>query len=222
MSPYRIVVIEDQKMFRTFLAKMIEEDKDLQLVDAAGNGTRGWEICEQHNPDVVLLDLRLPDVDGIDLGKRIIKAFPRIAVLALTSSIDSYTTNTVYETGFHGYVEKEQSLDVLRDAIIAVAEGALYFTRLVHENRYKLQNDPLAFYKIVSPREIEVLAWVAGGLTSRKIGEKMGLSHRTIENHKYRIMKKIGVPSVHALVQYALKHGIDRKIAPKRERTSLE
>ena len=208
LTPYRTVVIEDQILFRDILIHLIESDSDYSLVGKASIGTEGWDVCQKTTPDLILMDLLIPGLNGIELGKRILQAMKDVRILALTSLIDSSTTNSVYEAGFHGYVEKDQPVNVLREAMLTVAEGGFYFTELVRKNRKKIQSDPDAFQKILSPKEIRILIEVAKGLTSQEIAESLELSKRTVENHRHRIMQKLQIRNASELVRFAMDNNL--------------
>ena len=132
-------------------------------------------------------------------------------MLALTNLKDPFTLNRVQEIGIHGYVEKDQPLDILEEAMETVAAGGNYFTAIVEETRLHLQADPEAFSKILSRREQEIVCMVARGLTSSAIAERLGLSKRSVETYRYRIMKKLGIDNVAALVDYAYQQGFLNK-----------
>ena len=202
--PFRAVVIEDQILFRDILIHLIESDGNYVLVGKASDGNEGWEICQKAKPDLILMDLQIPEPNGIQLGERILKNMEGVKILALTSLTDSYTTNRVHEIGFHGYVEKDQRAEVLKEAMLTVAEGGFYFTELVRENRKKIQSDPNALQKILSPKEIRVLTEVTKGGTSQKIAETLELSKRTVENHRHRIMQKLEIKNASGLVRFAM------------------
>lgn len=208
LIPYRTVVIEDQTLFRDILVHLVESDSDYSLVGKASSGTEGWEVCRQTKPDLILMDLQIPEPNGIQLGERILQITKDVHILALTSLTDSSTTNRVYEAGFHGYVEKDQPVSVLREAMLTVAEGGFYFTELVRKNQKKIQTDPNAFQKFLSPKEIRVLTEVAKGLTSQEIAESLELSKRTVENHRHRIMQKLQIRNASGLVRFAMDNNL--------------
>src|SRR5690606_34876005 len=118
---------------------------------------------------------------------------------AVTSLVDPVTTTRVFEYDFSGYVEKDQSPETLIDGVTTVAEGGHYFTQLVRENRKRIYNDPDAVNKVLSPREQEIVAWICCFRTSKWIAEHMDLSVRTVENHRYRIIKKLAVDGTSGL-----------------------
>jgi DNA-binding NarL/FixJ family response regulator len=206
--PYRTLIIEDQELFRSLLARHIHSEDEFELVGEATYGEIGWRLFQELKPDLVLLDIVLPDTDGLEIGTRILKSGYPVNVLAMTSQTDAFTTNRIYETGFQGYVEKEQPIEILQEAMVTVAEGGIYFTRLLRENRHKIATDPAALQKVMSLREQEILSKVASGATSQEIADKLMISRRTVENHRYRIMKKLKIQSIPDLIKFAVERGI--------------
>lgn len=210
--PYSIVLIEDQRMFRELLKTLINSGPDLTVVGDAANAEDGWNLCARLRPDLAVVDLDLPDASGLSLAARLKGDFPDLALLAVTSLVDPVTTTRVFESGFHGYVEKDQSPEVLLEGVVTVAEGGHYFTQLVRENRKRIFNDPDAVNKILSPREQEIVGWVCRNLTSKAIADKLNVSVRTVENHRHRISKKLAVKGTPGLVEFGLRMGFERLV----------
>jgi DNA-binding NarL/FixJ family response regulator len=152
--------------------------------------------------------LQLPGIDGLEVAKRLRAEMPQIKILAVTSMKDLFAVNRVVELELPGYVEKDQPLSVLKEALVAVASGQTYFTKVVREVRRSISSDAKAFPKILSEREQQIIALVASGLPSKNIGLQLGLSTRTVENHRYRIMKRLEIDNLAALIAYAQKNGL--------------
>lgn len=205
--PYQTILIEDQGLFRSLLASHLAGQSDFELIGEAVDGEAGLQLFKELHPDLILLDIVIPKLDGFTVAERILQQAPSANILAITSQMDETTTNRISEIGFKGYVEKEQPIEVLQEAMLTVAEGGFYFTRLVRENRYKLSTDPAAIRKIMSERELEILIEVARGLKSQDIADQFQISRRTVENHRYRIMKKLNLDTTSELVMFAIKQG---------------
>lgn len=204
---YRTILIEDQGLFRSLLASHLAGQPDFDLIGEAVDGEAGLQLYDEQQPDLVLLDIVIPKLNGFIVAERILKKAPDAHLLAITSQMDESTTNRISEIGFKGYVEKEQPIEILQEAMLTVAEGGFYFTRLVRENRYKLSTDPAALRKIMSARELQILIEVARGLKNQEIANQLRLSCRTVENHRYRIMKKLNFETTSELVMFAIKQG---------------
>ncbi len=214
MQPYSVVIIEDQRMFRELMRTLVNSSPLFEVVAAVTDARQGWESCRQLEPDVAMVDIELPDASGIDLAARL-QQLPRPpALVAVSAIVDPITTTRVFESGFHGYVEKSQSPDIVLEALQTAAEGGLYFTRLVRENRRKLVNEPNAINKILSRREQAIVGLISRGLLNKEVADALSLSVRTVENHRYRIMKKLALGDAPELVDFGRDMGLDRLPAP--------
>lgn len=207
---YSIVIIEDQRMFRELLRTLFDSVPEFRVVGDADNIAEGESLCERLRPEVAVVDLDLPGGSGLELARRLRPRFPSLGLLAVTSLVDPITTTQVFESGFNGYIEKDQSPQTLVEGLWTVAEGGHYFTQLVRENRRRIFNDPDAVNKILSPREQEVIAWVCRHETSKSIAERMDLSVRTVENHRHRIIRKLSLDGAAGLVEFGQRLGFDR------------
>lgn len=208
-APLRLVVIEDQALFRQLTVEVVRADPRFIVVGEAANGSDGWELCLRTRPDLVILDLNIPEPDGLALCGRLRDELPAARVLAVTSYTDALTLTRLRDLGVAGYVEKDQPLDTLRQALEALAEGGTFHTRIVAETRRRQQGDPHSFDKVLSSREQEILALIAAGLRNREIAERLGLSVRTVEGHRAAIMQKLGVKNLAGLLRYAQTLGVN-------------
>ena len=208
MKPWKTVLIEDQALLRNVLAKTLEINPDFDLLAACETGLQGKEMVLKLSPDLVVTDIDLPDRDGVEIAADLLRKIPGIRILALTNLKDPYTISRIRETGIHGYVEKDQPLDILEEAMVAVAKGDFYFTALVSKVSSELSVNPDAFTKILSPREQQVVRLVAEGLTSKQIARRLKINTRSVETHRYRIMKRLEIKNVVDLVHYAEKVGL--------------
>lgn len=210
-SVTRTVLVEDQELLRNVLVKTLEISSEFVLLGDCANGAEGKRLCLEQCPDLLVTDIDMPELDGITLAQELLKEQPKLRILALTNLKDPYTINRLREIGIHGYVEKDQSLEILEQAMRTVAAGEYYFTAIVRQVSSDLAQDPEAFSKILSRREQEVVRLVADGLTSKEIAKALKLHPRSVETHRYRIMKKLELKNVVDLVAYAEKHGLRQK-----------
>ena len=207
-EPCRVVIIEDQLLFRQLTMEILSGDKRFEVVGDAGDGTEGLALCLARSPQVAIVDLQIPGLSGLALCERLRRERPSTQILVVTSFNDAFTLARLWELGVAGYVEKEQPLEILKEALVKVSQGSSYYTRAVGKTHRELQRDSIAFTKILSKREQEVLGFVTIGWTSRRIAEHLTLSVRTVESHREAIMKKLGIHHVAGLVRYAGKYGI--------------
>lgn len=208
-NPIRTAIVEDQKLFREMLVRLVTLDPQFHLVGQTQDGTEGWEMIRREHPDLVVVDLEIPGLNGFDLVE-CVRSTPETAgcrVLAVTSHFDPITLGRLGSLRVHGFVEKDQSLDILEAAMIAVGQGGTYFTPLFELRRQEFRQAAVDLRQILSSRECEILQGVASGLTCREIGESLGISTRTVENHRHRIIKKLDLRSGADLVHFAFTKG---------------
>jgi DNA-binding NarL/FixJ family response regulator len=208
--PWRTILVEDQTLLRNVLAKAIRLDDRFELLAEAADGIAARELCLRLNPDLVVTDIRLPGIDGIELASCLLKELPRVRILAMSNLKDPFTLNRLCEAGVHGYVAKDEPLEILEEAMLEVASGKNYFTAALCQNRERLRSDPTAFARVLSLREQEILCYVASGLTSKLIAHRLSLSPRSVETYRYRIMKKLDIENVAELIDYAFRNGFVR------------
>jgi len=214
----KIVLIEDQAMFRDLLKKICREHFRLTVVGEAEDAAGGLELCAKHRPDMVLLDLNLPDRDGFSVADELLAMDPAIRILALSSECDDYTLYRVLNSGMHGYVDKNrQSVDVLKEAIDEVIKGRVFFTEVVQQVRQRLRSEPKAFPKLLTDREQQLLGLLGGGLTNEEVARELHLSRYTVQLHRRNIMSKLGLHRTPDLIRYAVNKGF-AKLSSFRER----
>jgi two-component system response regulator NreC len=216
----KIVLIEDQAMFRGLLERICRQHFHLAVVGEAEDAVTGLELCRRHKPDMVLLDLNLPDRDGVSLAEDLLAEQPKLRILALSSECDDYTLYRVLNSGIHGYVDKNrQSVDVLKIAINEVIHGRVFFADVVQQVRQRLRKEPAAFPKLLSPREQEILSVLGGGLNDEEAARELRLSRFTVGCHRRNIMGKLGVHRTPDLIRYAVSKGFS-KLNSFRERNA--
>jgi two-component system response regulator NreC len=204
----KIVLIEDQAMFRSLLEKICRQEFHLSVAGQAEDAATGLMLCERHQPEMVLLDLNLPDRDGISLAEDLLERCPRLRILALSSECDDYTLYRLLNSGVHGYVDKNrQSIEILRQAIDEVIHGRAFFAEVVQQVRQRLRTDPRAFPKMLTNREQQLLALLGGGLTDDEVARVLRLSPYTVQIHRRTIMGKLDVHRTPDLIRYAVSKG---------------
>ncbi|HEY9249126.1 MAG TPA: response regulator transcription factor [Rariglobus sp.] len=213
-SRCRTLVVEDQTLFRSFLTRLLRADPRFELVGETGDGLAARDLVRELRPRLLVLDLHIPGIDGLELAARVAAESPDTRVLALTSRRDAYALSRVMALDLAGYVEKEQPVEVLEEALQTISAGGNYFTPTVRAMRRRLAAEPDSFNKILGDREVDVLRRVAAGRPSKRIAEELGLSIRTVESHRYRLMRKLELSSVAELVEYAIRHGLHTVSSP--------
>lgn len=207
-SPWTTVLIESETLLRDLVAMRLKQDPRFQLVGEAADGPDGLDLCTRHAPHLLITEICLPGLDGIELAREVMKARPETRVLLLSSNTDPLTLARFQEAGIHGYVEKDQGIEILEDALVEVASGHSYLTAAAQRmGREKLtgvtQQD-----KGLSLRERDLLWHLLRGGTSREIATRLRLSPRSIETYRHRLMRKLGVSNIAALIELAYRRGL--------------
>lgn len=209
----RVAIVEDELMMSGVLTAWIARFRDLQLVGCANDGEAGLKLCKAEQPDVALIDIRMPKVDGLDLIQRLTTEFPKMRLLAMSGLMDAYTVWRVTQSGVHGYINKTQPPESLIEAIRAVAGGSTVFGPVFSRVKQEWLSQPEAFQKILSGREQQILRGVAAGWEDDHIGAELGIAPATVEAHRKNIRQKLGVHNDRGLLAYARHWGLDVQTA---------
>lgn len=207
-APIRVLVVDDQPVVRSGLAAFLSVYDDLTLVGEANDGARAVNLCGQLRPDVVLMDLLMPHMDGAEATLAIRKHYPHIQVIALTSFKEDDLIKRVLAAGAIGYLLKNVTADELADAICAAHAGhptlALEATQLlIRQTRQSHFAEP-GFD--LTPREREVLALMVEGLNNKSIAERLIIGRSTVKFHVSNVLAKLQVTSRMAAITYAMTH----------------
>ena len=213
-SPIRILLVDDHMVVRIGLKALIDSEPDLHVVGEAGNGLEAIEQAHALLPDVIVMDISMPEMDGLEATRRIRQEIPGSHVLILTVHAQEKYLFPVLKAGGSGYVLKSTIDTELMDAIRTVAQGGAFLyadaTRMLLENYLEhLQNGPAQDgYELLSEREREVLKYLALGHTAAEAAEQLALSPKTVETYRTRIMQKLNLHGRADLVKYALARGL--------------
>ncbi|HEX7096651.1 MAG TPA: response regulator transcription factor [Acidimicrobiales bacterium] len=209
----RVVICDDHALFRRGLMIVLESADDIEVVGEAANGTEAIELVTHVAPDVVLMDVRMPKVDGIAATRAILEVLPTVDVVMLTVSDDEDDLLEAMKAGAAGYLLKEIGTDEVVDAVRAVHEGqrlvtpslaAKLITEFVGSDRRRSRNEELDTPRLTA-RELEVLRNVADGSTNREIARRLGISENTVKNHVRNILEKLRLHTRMEAVLYAMR-----------------
>jgi DNA-binding NarL/FixJ family response regulator len=212
MIMYKIVLAEDHVLVREGIKKIIEALPGLQIVGEVGDGLELLELLKGLAVDMVILDISMPSLPGIEVTREIKTAYPAVKVLILTMHKKQEYLNNAIAAGVDGYLLKEDAPKELLNAIEKIRQGMIYVSPLLSsdlatlyvQSRRQDPDEPLA---PLSPREIEIITLIAEGKSSKEIASILFLSFRTIQNHRTKIMKKLNLKKNTDLVRYAIRKG---------------
>ncbi|MFP4107140.1 MAG: response regulator [Phycisphaerae bacterium] len=204
-----IFLADDHVMVREGLAALISKDPSLRVVGQCGEGLRVMDEVEDTHPDVVVLDITMPGLNGLDLCREITKKQRGVSVLILTMHDDEQFIASALENGASGYLLKESAAEQLAEAIRRVSRGELYLgpgiPKGVLQRVGQADSDP---YKRLTTRERQVLQLIAEGKTNRQIAQELDLAVKTVDTHRTRLMRKLNIHDQTTLVKYALRKGL--------------
>jgi DNA-binding NarL/FixJ family response regulator len=211
----KVLLADDHKLLRSGLKLLLQRNPDFAVVGEAADGEQTLQLFQQLEPDLLLLDLSMPKMDGLDCLREIKSRWPGAKVIVLTMHEDENYIKQAMQAGAAAYVHKSAADTDLFKAIEAVQAGQLYLSQ---QNSNLLLNvllkqDPVpvdnqAPYVLLSPREREVLRLIAHGYSMAEVAERLSLSIKTVDTYKTRLMEKLGTTRKSELVSYALKYGL--------------
>lgn len=212
----RVMLVDDHTLVREGIRHVLAGTEGVEVVAETGDGDAVLELATEASPDVVVLDLSLPGVGGLEITSRLRRQLPKVKVLILSVHDHPEYVLGAVRAGAHGYLRKDTSPAELRDALSRVARGESYFSppvagQLTAALRGEAPSDDAAIRLArLTPREREVLGGIAAGETSRAIASRLGLSPRTVETYRESLARKLELRTVAALVRFALEAGLRR------------
>ncbi len=207
----RIVLADDHDMLREGLRSMLHQQPQMQVVGEAEDGREAVALCRQHQPDVVIMDITMPGLNGVEATRLIHDELPATRVIALSMHSDRRSIMRMLQAGARGYVLKSGAFRDLALAVDTVTRGQVYLSpriasTVVDECLSHARDD--ASEHSLTPREREVLQLIAEGLTSDEIAERLYIGRKTVQTHRQHIMNKLGLHSVTQLTKFAVMEGL--------------
>jgi DNA-binding NarL/FixJ family response regulator len=198
----RVVIVEDQTAIREMLVEILRADPHFEVVGQTGDGQSGYDLIMQHRPDVIVLDARLPVLNGLELLLRI---------LVFSGHENPVLIREMLESGAHGFVEKTAGLLELRKGLETVANGGTYFGPTVSGLLRSVVANPsvsTTSRDFLTPREREILQLVAESFSTKEIAQKLNISIKTVDNHRTNLMRKLDLHNVASITRYAMQIGL--------------
>ena len=209
-QPIRVMLVDDHTMVRRGLATFLKAFEDLELAGEAESGEAAIQLCARIMPDVILIDMVMPDLDGAATTRAIRRQFPQVQVIALTSFKEGDLVKHALEAGAIGYLLKDVSADELADAIRAAHAGRATLSPEAAQALVEIANRPPAPGLDLTERELEVLALMVEGLNNTQIAGRLTVSPSTVKSHVSNILSKLGVTSRTEAVALALRNRLIR------------
>jgi two-component system response regulator NreC len=200
----RVLLVDDHTVVRRGLRKILESTNDIEVAGELGSGFEAITAAAELHPDVVLMDVSLPDLNGIEATRRITATAPEAHVLILSMHADEQYVLASVAAGAKGYLVKDVDDQDLVAAVLAVCAGQTYFGGILGS----ASGDGHCSPAVLSARERQVLAMISSGHTNRQVADTLGLSINTVESHRKHIIDKLDLHSTADLVRYAIRHGI--------------
>lgn len=202
----RVLIAEDQRLFINALQKVLEEEKDIEIVGYCDSGDEVFNSVLHLEPDVLLLDINMPGRDGVSVAEQLKKSAADVRILVVTSFSSKLLVNELYALGVEGFILKSDDIQVLFEAIRTVYRGDRYFTEEIKDLIEK--NSEAKITPTLSGREMQIIQFICQGLSSNEIAERLHISPLTVETHRKNINQKLNIKHTSELIKYALQRGI--------------
>jgi len=207
----KVVIADDHIIFRQGLFNLLSSADDISVVGQAGRGPETLDLIIKEQPDIAILDISMPDLDGFEILQRIKDSGISTKVIFLTMHRDALIARRAMRLNASGYVLKDNAFEDLLYAIRSVYSGGTFISPTVSEMVFKKTSDEDREPRILTIREREILKLIASGLTNRQIADQLFISIKTVETHRTNIMQKLDVHTTADIVRYAIKEGLLEK-----------
>lgn len=203
-----VLIVDDHALVRMGIRRLLDDLSDISVVGEAENGERALEFIRTHKPDVVLLDMKMPGIDGWEVTRRLHKSHPEVKVIAVTALSTESLPSRVLQLGAMGYLTKESGSQDLTAAIRKVYQGERYLSAEIAQKMAidSLQANQDSPFDALSEREMQVMLMITRGMTVQDISARLFLSSKTINGYRYRIFDKLGIKNDVELTYLAMKH----------------
>jgi DNA-binding NarL/FixJ family response regulator len=212
MTPIRILLADNHTLVRAGLRSLLQSLEGVEVVAEASDGREVLSLVEAHHPDVVLMDVAMPEMNGLEATARVVKEFPTVRVIILSMHANEEYVLQALRVGAMGYVLKDSGVSELELALRAISKGETYLSPAVSKHvvadyvrRAGGETSPL---DQLTPRQREILQLLVKGQTTKKIAEALFISVKTVETHRAQLMERLGIHDVAGLVRYAIRVGL--------------
>ena len=212
MKKITVVLADDHMLVRQGLKALLKAEPDMEVIGEAENGKEAVQMVKKLSPEIVVMDLAMPQLNGMDATRQILKNNPGTRILVLTSYKDEQCVDKLLEAGACGYLTKQTAAEELPRAIREVRRGNSFFSpeiarRLRDQGRAAFNNGQRGDKLELTEREVEVLEHIAAGMSNQEIADKLGISIKTVEKHRQQVMNKLNIHETAGLTRYAISNG---------------
>ncbi|GAF74051.1 unnamed protein product, partial [marine sediment metagenome] len=209
----KILIADDHGILREAITSLLNNEFGMEVIGEAQDGRTAVQLAKELHPDVIIMDIAMPGLNGIEATRQIVREMPNIKVIALSVYADRRSVREMLKAGASGYVPKQCAFKELVTAIQNVVSNQTYLSSkisgiVVEEYIHRLEKNDNSAYSILTPREREVLQLIAEGKSTKAIAKELFVSNKTIEWHRRQLMNKLGAQSVAELVKYAIREGL--------------
>jgi DNA-binding NarL/FixJ family response regulator len=212
MEPLRILLVDDHRLLRAGLRALLRKAAAMEVIGEASSGSEALAMVETLTPDVLITDIGMPGMNGIELTERALKSAPSLRVLILTMHANEEYVYQAFRAGAAGYLLKESTASELEFAVRAVATGDSYLTPRVCkpliDSYLRHAEGHHGFLEVLTPRQREILRLIADGYTTKEIARLLNITLKTAEKHRSQLMQRLGIHEIAGLVRYALRVGL--------------
>lgn len=201
---YKVIIADDHTLFRQGLRLILEDIEGLEVVADVANGRELIDITDQFLPDLVIMDINMPQVNGIEASRVLLQKYPDLKILVISMYSDEQYYNSVIENGVKGFILKDAENTELRAAVNTILNGKTYFSQELLIKLIRSKQHPVNV--AISPREQEVLELICQGFSTQEVATRLFLSERTVENHRASLLDKTGCRNSLSLVLYAIRN----------------
>ncbi len=209
----RIIITDDHKIIRDGLRSLLEKENNIEVIAEAENGRQAVELTKELKPDMVIMDITMPELNGIEATRQITANFEDVKIIALSMHSDRRFISEILRAGAKGYLLKDCAFEEMVRAINEVMANRMYLSPrianiVVDEYVINRTTDTKSVYNVLSPRERQVLQLLAEGKSTKEIALDLSVSVKTIESHRHKVMEKLDIRSIAELTKYAIREGL--------------
>ncbi|MHC5157512.1 MAG: response regulator [Planctomycetota bacterium] len=209
----KVLLVDDHEIMREGISALLRRYSEFEVVGQAADGRRALEMASQLKPDIIIMDVGMPNLNGVDATKQLLSMNPELKIMALSTHSDGAIVAKMIKAGAKGYILKESAFEELVEGLNTLQDGRTFLCNKISKVVFSDYVDLVANPKVMdgdglSGREREVLQLVAEGHTTKQIAEILNLSTKTIDSHREHIMEKLGIRNVAGLTRYAIRQGM--------------